>query len=434
SNRAVDMYMKPRYVSEHGGGIVFATGTPISNTMAEMYTLLRYLAPEVLEAAGVSHFDAWAANFGEAVTALELAPDGSGYRMQTRFAKFVNLPELLSQFRTFADIQTADMLNLPRPEIAGGKAKIIVSPPSPQLKEYVSYLVERAQRVRNRGVDPRTDNMLKVTTDGRKAALDMRLVDPGAEPDQETKVSKAAEQIYRIWQEGSNERLTQMVFCDISTPNPDRFNAYDEIRARLLARGVPEKEIKYIHGADTDAKKRMLFDSVNNGQVRVLFGSTEKMGAGTNVQKRLVALHHVDAPWRPRDIEQRDGRILRQGNSNEKVHILRYVTEGSFDAYMWQTLETKARFIQQVMTGKASVREAEDLESGALSFAEIKAIASGNPLVVEKIKIDTEVRRLDMLRAAHLNQQYEISRQVQYLPGQIEKSRQQHAEFLTDID
>src|SRR5207302_972939 len=234
------MYMKTRYLAQRGGGIVFATGTPISNTMAEMYTLQRYLAPELLDAAGVAHFDAWAANFGEAVTALELAPDGSGYRMQTRFAKFVNLPELLSQFRLFADIQTADMLNLPRPEISGGKPKIIVSPTSPQLKEYVSFLVERAGRVRNRGVDPRVDNMLKVTTDGRKAALDMRLVDTTAEPDQETKLHKAVEQIHRIWQEGREERLTQMVFCDISTPNPDKFNAYDEIRNRLLLRGVPE--------------------------------------------------------------------------------------------------------------------------------------------------------------------------------------------------
>jgi N12 class adenine-specific DNA methylase len=433
SNRSLDMYMKTRYVSQRGGGIIFATGTPISNTMAEMYTLQRYLAPELLEAAGMAHFDAWAANFGETVTALELAPDGSGYRMQTRFAKFVNLPELLSQFRTFADIQTADMLNLPRPEMQGGKPAVIVSPASPQLKEYVSFLVERASRVRNRGVDPRTDNMLKVTTDGRKAALDMRLVDPGAEVTHETKLSKAAAQIYRIWKGGREERLTQVVFCDISTPNPDKFNAYDEIRARLLAYGVPEKEMKYIHSADTDAKKKALFESVNTGHVRVLFGSTEKMGAGTNVQERLVALHHIDAPWRPRDIEQRDGRILRQGNRNKAVQIYRYVTEGSFDAYMWQTLETKARFIQQVMTGKVSVREAEDLESGALSFAEIKAIASGNPLVVEKIKIDTEVRRLDMLRAAHRNQQYEISRQVRYLPGQIEKSKRYYAGLLTDI-
>ncbi len=433
SNRAMDMYMKTRSVNERGGGIIFATGTPISNTMAEMYTLMRYLAPEVLEAAGVAHFDAWAANFGEAVTALELAPDGSGYRMHTRFAKFVNLPELLSMFRTFADIQTADMLKLPRPEIAGGKPQVIVSPASPQLKEYVSGLVARAQRIRSSSIDPRVDNMLKITTDGRKAALDMRLVDAESAPNGETKVRRAIDTIRRVWEEGAQERLTQAVFCDISTPNTDRFNAYDEIRERLLERGIPEKHIAYIHHADTDAKKQALFDSVNAGLVRILLGSTEKMGAGTNIQKKLAALHHLDAPWRPRDIEQREGRILRQGNDNPQVSIYRYVTEGSFDAYMWQTLETKARFIQQVMSGDVTVREAEDLERGALSFAEIKAIASGNPLVLEKVKIDTEVRKLDMLRAAHLNQQYDIGRKVRELPGQIEKAREYHTGLLEDI-
>ena len=434
SNRALDMYLKTRYVSERGGGIVFATGTPISNTMAELYTLQRYLAPERLEAAGVAHFDAWAANFGEAVTSLELAPDGSGYRMHTRFAKFVNLPELLSQFRTFADIQTADMLHLPRPRVAGGKPEVVVAPASPQLKAYVSGLVDRAQRIRSGGVDPRVDNMLKITTDGRKAALDMRLVSPDEEVSHETKVSEAVKNISRIWQQtAAGNRLTQIAFCDISTPAPDRFNVYDEIKARLIERGVPEKEIAYIHDADTDAKKKTLFDAVNAGRVRILLGSTEKMGAGTNVQRLLKAAHDLDAPWRPRDVEQRQGRIERQGNENEEVEIYRYVTEGSFDAYMWQTLETKQRFIQQVMTGETSVREAEDLERGALSFAEIKAIASGNPAVMEKVRIDTEVRRLDMLRAAHLNQQYEIGKQVRELPGQIERSRDYYAGLVTDI-
>jgi len=434
SNRALDMYLKTRYVAERGGGIVFATGTPISNTMAEMYTLQRYLAPERLEAAGVAHFDAWAANFGEAVTSLELAPDGSGYRMHTRFAKFVNLPELLSQFRTFADIQTADMLKLPRPKVAGGKPEVVVAPASPQLKAYVSGLVDRAQRIRSGSVDPRVDNMLKITTDGRKAALDMRLVSPDEEVSHETKISEAVKNIYRIWQQTTaGSRLTQIAFCDISTPAPDRFNVYDEIKARLIERGVPEKEIAYIHDADTDAKKKTLFDSVNAGRVRILLGSTEKMGAGTNVQRLLKAEHDLDAPWRPRDVEQRQGRIERQGNENEEVEIYRYVTEGSFDAYMWQTLETKQRFIQQVMTGDITVREAEDLERGALSFAEIKAIASGNPAVMEKVRIDTEVRRLDMLRAAHLNQQYEIGKQVRELPERIERSREYYAGLLTDI-
>ncbi len=433
SNRALDMYMKTRYLAEREGGVVFATGTPISNTMAEMYTLMRYLAPQVLEAAGVSHFDAWAANHGEAVTNLELAPDGSGYRMHTRFAKFVNLPELLSMFRSFADIQTAEMLNLPRPDIAGGKPKVVVSPASAPLKAYVSRLVERAKRIREGGVDPRLDNMLNVTTDGRKAALDMRLVLDGAEPDGQGKVRKAVENIHRLWDACKGKRLTQLVFCDLSTPHPNRFNVYEAIRTQLIERGVPKEEIAFIHDADTDAKKKALFDAVNSGRVRVLIGSTEKMGAGTNVQRKLIALHHLDAPWRPRDIEQREGRILRQANENPQVGIYRYVTEGSFDAYMWQTLETKARFIQQVMSGSVSVREAEDLEGGALSYAEIKAIASGNPLVLEKVRIDTEVRRLDLLRAAHRNQQYEIGRQVANLPGQIAKSRAYHAGLLQDI-
>jgi len=434
SNRALDMYLKTRYVSQRGGGIVFATGTPISNTMAEMYTLQRYLAPELLEAAGVAHFDAWAANFGEAVTSLELAPDGSGYRMHTRFSKFVNLPELLSMFHTFADIQTADMLNLPRPRVAGGKPKVVVVPSTPQLKAFVSSLVDRAQRIRSGSVDPSVDNNLKIVTDGRKASLDMRLVDPETEVSFDTKVSEAVRNIFRIWQETAGDRrLTQIAFCDISTPAPDRFNVYDEVKARLIACGVPEKEIAYIHDADTDAKKKTLFDAVNAGRVRILLGSTEKMGAGTNVQRLLKAEHDLDAPWRPRDVEQRQGRIERQGNENEEVEIYRYVTEGSFDAYMWQTLETKQRFIQQVMTGDITVREAEDLERGALSYAEIKAIASGNPAVMEKVMIDTEVRKLDMLRAAHLNKQYEIRKQISELPGRIERSREYHAGLLTDI-
>ncbi len=432
SNRALDMYMKTRYLAERNGGIVFATGTPISNTMAEMYTLQRYLAPDALRAAGVEHFDAWAANFGEAVTSLELAPDGSGYRMHTRFAKFVNLPELLSMFRSFADVQTADMLHLPRPEVDGGKPHITAAPTSPELKDYVQTLVKRAQKLKSSKIDPSVDNMLKITGDGRKAALDMRLVNPFAEPG-DTKVSRAIDQIYRAWDNSRDKRLTQLVFCDLSTPNPDRFNVYDEIRDRLIAKGVPPKEIAYIHDADTDAQKKALFDSVNAGRIRILLGSTEKMGAGTNVQKRLVALHHLDAPWRPRDIEQREGRILRQGNENPSIQIHRYVTEGSFDAYMWQTLETKARFINQVMNGSVTVRQAEDLEGGALTYAEIKAIASGNPAVMEKVKVDTEIRKLDQLRASHINQQHNIRWQVKALPEQIDRARKYHAGVSADL-
>ncbi len=433
SNRALDMYLKSGYMRERNGGVVFATGTPVSNTMAEMYTLQRYLAPETLTAAGVEHFDAWAANFGEAVTALELAPDGSGYRMHTRFAKFVNLPELLTMFRTFADVQTADMLKLPRPEIAGGKPHVVASAASPELKAFVDTLVKRAENLRKGGVDPRTDNMLKITGDGRKAALDMRIVAPEIEVDAHTKVAKAAERIHRTWLETRAKRSTQLVFCDLSTPNPDKFNVYDELRDRLERAGIPSQEIAYIHDADTDAQKKTLFDAVNSGKIRVLLGSTEKMGAGTNVQKRLKALHHLDAPWRPRDIEQREGRILRQGNENHEIDIYRYVTEGSFDAYMWQTLETKARFIQQIMNGSVTVRQAEDLECGALTFAEIKAIASGNPAVMEKVKVDTEVRKLDQLRASHVNQQHNIRWQVKSLPDHIRRAQETHQSVNADV-
>ncbi len=437
SNRALDMYIKTRYVREinSGRGVVFATGTPISNTMAEMYTMLRYLAPDLLKERGVAHFDAWAANFAEAVTALELAPDGSGYRMHTRFAKFINLPELLSMFRTFADVQTADMLNLPCPAVAGGKPQIAAAPASEPLKAFIRTLTERAERLRTARVDPSVDNMLKITGEGRKAALDMRLVDSLAGPEPDTKLSLAVDRIRKVWTDTSSARSTQLVFCDLSTPDRStshagRFNVYDEVRTKLIEAGVPQADIAFIHDADTDAEKKLLFDSVNAGRVRILIGSTEKMGAGTNVQQRLAALHHLDAPWRPRDIEQREGRILRQGNLNGEVRIFRYVTEGSFDAYMWQTLETKARFIQQVMNGHTSVRSAEDLDGGALTYAEIKAIASGNPAVMEKVKIDTEVRKLDQLRAAHLNQQHSIRLQIRSLPSEI-KDRQERIKRLS---
>ena len=438
SNRALDMYMKTRYVRERTGGrgVVFATATPIANTMAEMYTMLRYLAPDLLKERGVAHFDAWAANFAEAVTSLELAPDGSGYRMHTRFAKFINLPELLSMFRTFADVQTADMLNLPRPRLAGGKPQIAAAPASEPLKAYIKTLIERAERLRNGGVDPSEDNMLKITGDGRKAALDMRLVDPANDPfdvSVDTKLALAVQRIKKVREEGTESRTTQLVFCDLSTPNPTRFNVYDELRARLIEGGVPSSEIAFIHDAESDAEKKLLFDAVNAGRTRILIGSTEKMGAGTNVQRKLAALHHLDAPWRPRDIEQREGRILRQGNLNEEVRIFRYVTEGSFDAYMWQTLETKARFIQQVMNGQTSVRSAEDLDGGALTYAEIKAIASGNPAVMEKVKVDTEIRKLDQLRAAHLNQQYNIRSQLRSLPPEIRDRHERIALLSHDV-
>jgi hypothetical protein len=434
SNRSFDMFMKIGYLRERTGrGPVFATGTPISNTMAEMYTVLRYLAPELLQERGVAHFDAWAANFAEAVTSLELAPDGSGYRMHTRFSKFINLPELLSMFHTVGDIQTADMLNLPRPSVATGKPQIAAAPASEALKAYIKTLTERAEAVRNRRVQPSEDNMLKITGDGRKAALDIRLVDPYANPHHDTKITRAAGRIHDIWQNTRSARLTQLVFCDLSTPDPKHFNVYGDLRARLIESGIPRDEIAFIHDADTDAAKIDLFSAVNAGRVRVLIGSTEKMGAGTNVQRLLKALHHLDAPWRPRDIEQREGRILRQGNTNTQVEIYRYVTEGSFDAYMWQTLETKARFIQQVMSGQTSVRTAEDLETGALTYAEIKAIASGNPAVVEKVKIDTEIRKLDQLCAVHLNQQHDIRWQIRSIPRNIETATRTFEQLTDDI-
>jgi N12 class adenine-specific DNA methylase len=435
SFRAFDMFLKIRYIQQnaHTRGVVFATGTPISNTLAEMYTVLRYLAPGLLESTGTSHFDAWAANFAEAVTALELAPDGSGYRMNTRFARFINMPELLSMFRTVADIQTADMLQLPRPELETGKPIIEATPASERLKFYIQTLVKRAEALKRERIDPTVDNMLKITGDGRKAALDLRLVDLPEEPCHETKLKRAIQRIFAVWQETAPQRGTQLVFCDLSTPDPTGWNVYDEVREQLLRLGIPTKEIAFIHDADTDAKKKLLFEAVNAGRIRVLMGSTEKMGAGTNVQRRLAALTHLDAPWRPRDIEQREGRILRQGNRNTQVRIFRFVTTGSFDAYMWQLLEVKARFIAQVMCGQVSTRRVEDLENAALTFAEIKAIASGNPLVMEKVRVDTEIRKLDALRAVHHNQMYRVSRQMAELPFHIERSCQAIAQMKSDI-
>src|ERR1039458_1888578 len=326
-----------------------------------------------------------------------------------------------------------DMLDLPRPSVTGGRPKIVAAPASELLKEYIKGLTERAERLRTQRIDPSVDNMLKITGDGRKAALDMRLVEAFAEAADSAKVAGAVSRIINVWHDSRDLRSTQLVFCDLSTPNPDRFNVYDDIRARLIEGGVPEKEIAFIHDADTDPAKMTLFTNVNAGRVRILIGSTEKMGAGTNVQRRLRALHHLDAPWRPRDIEQREGRILRQGNLNPEIEIYRYVTEGSFDAYMWQSLETKARFIQQVMSGQTSVRSAEDLEGGALTYAEIKAIASGNPAVMEKVKIDTEIRKIDQLKSAHLNQQHSIRWQIRALPQQIAEAGATLASVQADI-
>jgi N12 class adenine-specific DNA methylase/adenine-specific DNA methylase len=410
SERAFDMLLKVRHVQSvnGGGGVTFATGTPITNTMAEMFTMQRYLQPEVLQKLRLKHFDAWAATFGETVTAMELAPDGAGYRLNTRFARFVNVPELMHLFRQMADVQTAAMLKLPVPALDGGKARVVQAPCSPELKEIVAALAKRAEKLKTDHVPPWEDNMLKITGEGRKAALDLRLVRPGAPDHADSKVNTAVREIFSVWQETRAKKLSQMVFCDLSTPKVEGqgFSVYQDVKAKLVRLGVPAEEIAFIQDYDSDASKLALFRDVRSGKVRVLMGSTQKMGAGTNAQTLLVAEHHLDAPWRPADIEQREGRILRQGNTNPVVKILRYVTEGSFDAYMWQTLETKAKFISQIMTGESTARRIEDLDTPALTYAEVKAIASGNPLVIEKAKVDAEVMRLSRLRAEHNEAQY----------------------------
>ncbi len=409
SQRAFDMFLKVQHLQKlnGGGGVVFATGTPVTNTMAEMFTMQRYLQMNSLEDRQLQHFDSWAATFGEPVTAMELSPDGAGYRLNTRFARFVNVPELMQQFRQVADIQTAEMLQLPVPKLFQGKALIVSAPATPALKAFVATLAKRAERLRNGNVDPSVDNMLKITGEGRKAALDLRLVGMGRDH-ADSKLSLAAKEIFTLWEQTKEPRLTQLVFCDLSTPQADSkiFSAYDDLKRKLVQKGIPPDEIAFIQEHESDVAKDALFKKVRSGQIRVLMGSTAKMGTGTNVQKRLVALHHLDAPWRPADIEQREGRILRQGNENAEVKIFRYVSEGSFDAYMWGVLETKAKFIGQIMTKASHVRKIEDLDAPALTYAEVKAIASGNPLVIEKAKVDAEVMRLSRLRSQHGEAQY----------------------------
>ena len=438
SERAFDLYLKTRYTMKlHGGaqrGVVFATATPVANTMAEIHTMQRYLQPRRLEELGLQQFDAWAATFGESVTALEIAPDGSGYRMHTRFARFINVPELMAVFGEVADIRTAEMLNLPVPKLRGGKARTVACPASPALKAYVETLVARAEAIRNGQVDPREDNMLAVTNDGRKAALDFRLIAPTAGFDPRGKLAACIDEVWAVWERSADFRGAQLVFCDLSSPKGGKaFSVYDDMRTRLVERGMPEREIAFIHDADSDAQKASLFKAVRDGKVRVLLGSTAKMGVGTNVQTRLVALHHLDAPWRPCDVEQRDGRILRQGNECEDVEIFRYVTEGSFDAYMWQTLETKARFIAQVMKGDRGLRSLEDVELAALSYAEVKALASGNPLVVEKAGVDAEVAKLSTLFSVWRNQRWDNQREVGNLPMLIEATERKLGLIELDI-
>ncbi len=422
SQRAFDMFLKVRHVQRMngGGGVVFATGTPIANSVAEMFTMQRYLQMAALKALRVDHFDSWAATFGEPVTAMELAPDGSGYRLNTRFARYINVPELMQQFRQVADIQTQAMLKLPVPDLKYSKPVIISAPCSPELKQIVESLVDRAEALRSGFVDPREDNMLLVTTDGRKAALDLRLHDPSLPDHPDSKVNQAVSEIERIWRETTEARLTQLVFCDLSVPTGGRgFSVYEDLREKLLARGVSPSEIEFIQSHESDGAKLALFRDLRAGKVRILFGSTQKMGTGANVQERLIALHHLDAPWRPADVEQREGRILRQGNLNPEVQIYRYVTEQSFDAYSWQVLETKARFIAQVMSGESDLRRIEDIDGAALTYAEVKAIASGNPVVIEKARIDAEVARLSRLHCEHQETQFKLRSRVRHLTDEL---------------
>jgi N12 class adenine-specific DNA methylase len=422
SERAFDVYMKARYLhARHPGhGVTFATGTPISNSMVEMYTMMRFLDPEGLQSRGLEHFDAWAATFGEVIDTMEISPDGASLRPRSRFARFTNLPELQQMFLSFADVQTADMLTLPRPNLETGKPIVVACPMSPQQRALQQKLVERYEAIRSKQIDPRVDNALAITTDGRKLAIDARMLASEAPDFPDSKVNALVANVVTTWNRTAKNRGTQMIFCDMGVhPTPWGYSAYDHVVTKLVEQGVPREQIAAIGDADSDAKKQSLFERVRNGQVRVLLGSTQKMGTGTNAQKRLVALHHLDAPWKPAEVEQREGRILRQGNENETVAIYRYVTEGSFDAYMWQALETKAKFIAQIMSGNNIVRRAEDIGSQELSYAEVKAIASGNPAVLTLAEADAELHRLNVLKRNHLDEQYLARRSVRDLPRTI---------------
>ena len=434
AQKSSDLFMKCRYLDEitGGRGIVFATGTPISNSMVELYTIQRYLQMSALEEQGLQHFDSWAANYGETVTAIELSPEGTGYRAKTRFAKFYNLPELMSVFKNVADIQTADMLKLPVPE---AHYHNIALKPSEYQKEIVASLAERAEKVRNREVDSSVDNMLLITNDGRKLALDQRLVNPMLPSDPNSKAAKCAENVFEIWQRTAGQRSTQMIFCDLSTPKDDgTFSVYDDIHAKLLELGIPENEIAFIHNAKSEAQKKDLFGKVRSGQVRILLGSTQRMGAGTNCQQKLIALHHLECPWRPSDLQQREGRIIRQGNENPEVDIYSYVTEGTFDAYLYQLVESKQKFISQIMTSKSPVRSAEDVDEQALSYAEIKALASGNPMIKEKMDLDIEVSKLKLLKSNHLSQRYALEDAIsKTFPKNIAEAQERISGYEADI-
>lgn len=414
SQKATDLLMKTQYLDEitGGRGLVFCTGTPISNSPVELYTMMRYLQASTLRAHDLLSFDAWAANFGQTTTSIELAPEGTGYRSKTRFSRFFNLPELISMWKLATDVQTSDMLNLQVPDLEGGKATAVMCPPTELQKESIQALGERAEKVRAGNVDPHTDNMLKITTDGRKLALDQRLLNPLLPDVPENKATACASKVFEIWQNTMATQSTQLIFSDLATPSTGEWNVYDDIRDKLIAKGIPKEQIAFIHDANTDTKKATLFAKVRAGKVRILMGSTQKMGAGTNVQTKLIALHHLDVPWRPSDIEQREGRILRQGNENPSVQIYRYATEGSFDAYSWQLIENKQKFISQIMTSKSPARSCQDLDEVALSYAEIKALCAGNPLIKEKMELDNEVARLSTLRSSHMSQIFELQDKI----------------------
>ena len=432
--KASDLYMKCRYLDELTGnkGVVFATGTPVSNSMAEMYTMQRYLQYDTLERLELTHFDSWAAQFGETVTSMELKPEGKGFQQKTRFANFYNLPELMSVFKEVADIQTADMLGLPVPK---ANYETVVCKPSEMQKEMVSSLAERADAVRSGAVDPSVDNMLLITNDGRKLALDQRLLNPMLPDFEGSKVNVCAGNIYRIWEDTKEQRLTQLVFCDLSTPKNDgTFSVYNDLRDKLIARGIPAEEIAFVHEANNEAQKKELFAKVRRGKIRVLLGSTFKMGAGTNVQDKLIALHDLDCPWRPRDLEQRSGRIIRQGNQNPEVQIYRYVTEGTFDSYLYQMVENKQRFISQVFTSKSPARVMQEIDDAVLSYNEIKALATGNPMIIEHANLETEVNKLKMLNASHLSQRYELEDKIlKYYPQEISRLNERISGYTADI-
>ena len=434
AQKSSDMFAKCQYLDEitGGKGVTFATGTPVSNSMVELYTIMRYLQYDTLQKLHLGHFDSWAASFGETVTAIELSPEGTGYRAKTRFARFFNLPELISLFKESADVQTADMLNLPVPEAE--YINEVLKPSETQL-EMVSSFADRAEQVRNGNVNPKIDNMLKITNDGRKLALDQRLINDLLPDEPESKVNLCVENAYQVWEESTPDKSTQLIFCDLSTPKADgTFNVYDDVREKLVAKGIPREEIAFIHEANTETKKAELFAKVRSGQVRILLGSTPKLGAGTNIQDRLIALHHLDCPWKPSDLEQQEGRILRQGNRNQKVKIFRYVTENTFDSYMWQILENKQKFISQIMTSKSPVRACDDVDDTALTYAEIKALATGNTYIKEKMDLDIQVSKLKLMRANHTSQIYSLESDIaRRYPAEITAAKERIAGLKVDL-